>query len=45
MKLAVKAMKSSVAASGVEANILYTMEIGGAKKSCSMKITLDKEGI
>ena len=40
MKILTKALKCSVSDAGGEATVLYRMEIGGASKSCSMKITL-----
>ena len=40
MQIATKALKCSVTPSGGEATVLYRMEIGGAAKSASMKITL-----
>ena len=45
MRIAVKAMRSSVTPSGCDANILYTMAIGGAEKSCSMKISVCEDNI
>ncbi|MBQ8380712.1 MAG: DUF1934 domain-containing protein [Clostridia bacterium] len=40
MAITVKAMKNSITLFGGSADILYTMDIGGAQKSCRMKITL-----
>ena len=42
MKIFTKALKCSVTEGGGEATVLYRMEIGGAAKSCSMKITVER---
>ncbi len=39
MKISTKALKCFESDSGIEATVLYRMEIGGASKSCSMKIS------